>query len=116
MGNFFLWFLLCPEVLRCYFLNHDANDSSLTKTWSPGHWSDQLFGWSMSHFKEDLYVGAPLENQEDGALYKCSNLERSPTCEKVKKRPKRGFLNHISILEFSLESISLNPETWSLVW
>ena len=86
MRNFFLWFLLvCPEVLRCYFLNQDATDSGLSKTWSPGHWSDQLFGWSMIHFKEDLYVGAPLGNQEVGTLYRCRNLEISPTCEKVKK-------------------------------
>ena len=42
-----------------------------------------LFGWSMSHFQEGLYIGAPLEDQEKGALYKCSNLERTPTCQKV---------------------------------
>ena len=71
----------------------------------------------MSHFKDDLYVGAPLENQENGALYKCSNLERTPSCQKVKKIQK-CFLNQISILdlELSLEKLSLKPETWSLVW
>ena len=42
-----------------------------------------LFGWSMKHFKGELYVGAPLETDERGGLYKCTNLKTSPTCEKV---------------------------------
>ena len=47
----------------------------------------------MKHFKGELYVGAPLETDERGGLYKCTNLKTSPTCEKVRENREESNLN-----------------------
>ena len=39
------------------------------------------FGWTMTHFNNDLYVGAPLADQAKGAVYQCKNLQSSPNCD-----------------------------------
>ena len=90
--NFLLW-LLFPALLHGYFLDEDATwkqpgniyqtpNFGYCKTFVEGS-NINLFGWSMKHFKGELYVGAPLETDERGGLYKCTNLKTSPTCEKV---------------------------------
>ena len=47
-----------------------------------GGQSDSLFGWSLQHFKNDLFVGAPREDGK-GAVYKCTNLDTLPKCTKM---------------------------------
>lgn len=39
------------------------------------------FGWTMTHFNNDLYVGAPLTDEAKGAVYQCKNLQSSPNCD-----------------------------------
>ena len=88
-------FLCLLKSTFCFNINDDhigtLNADSTTK----------LLGWSLKHFKDDLYIGAPLTSQAtgnlflslsllcqwefvlQGAIYKCSDLKTSPRCVKV---------------------------------
>jgi len=44
--------------------------------------AESLFGWSLQHFQNDTYVGAPREGGT-GAVYRCTNMGTSPSCSKM---------------------------------
>ena len=57
--------------LSAYNLYDNLNDGSLL--------GGQLFGWSMVHHHQDLYVGAPLAG-EAGKVLRCQSLASKPVC------------------------------------
>ena len=92
-------FLLLIPVTSGFYLNYDESKPELVKNvikenaGSKGRGilhqiflrvlriSASGFGWSMTHFNNDLYVGAPLTDQAKGAVYQCENLQNSPNCD-----------------------------------
>ena len=44
--------------------------------------NNSLFGWSLQHFNDELYIGAPGENGT-GAVYRCANIDTFPNCKKM---------------------------------
>ena len=91
--------LLLIPVTSGFYLNYDESKPELVKTVikpSAGgkgmsilhqiflrvlRISASGFGWTMTHFNNDLYVGAPLSDQAKGAVYQCKNLQSSPNCD-----------------------------------
>jgi len=43
---------------------------------------DSLFGWSLQHFNNELYVGAPGKGGA-GAVYQCTNIDAFPNCKEM---------------------------------
>ena len=90
--------LLLIPVTSGFYLNYDESNPELVKTVIKENagrkgegnlklyifWVKILasgFGWTMTHFNNDLYVGAPLSDQAKGAVYQCKNLQSSPNCD-----------------------------------
>ena len=44
----------------------NINDDDIGTLNAPG---TKLLGWSLKHFKDDLYIGAPLTSQATGNLF-----------------------------------------------
>ena len=78
MGIFPL-LILTLGLASGYNLN-DNNPKILTK---PG-----LFGWSLVHQDQSLYVGAPLAGQT-GKVFQCTGLTDQPTCEELKMKNEK---------------------------
>jgi len=72
---FFILFF--PFISYSYNIN-DLDLADLKGDSNP----DSLFGWSIQHFNNHLYVGAPNEGGK-GAVYECSNINNLPSCSKM---------------------------------
>ena len=64
---------------------YNLNDVNLTDGLLQG---DRLFGWSMVHYQQDLYVGAPLSDK----VLRCQSLASSPNCSEGKINPSSSSL------------------------
>eukprot|EP00092_Neocalanus_flemingeri_P029458 GFUD01031988.1.p1 GENE.GFUD01031988.1~~GFUD01031988.1.p1 ORF type:complete len:997 (+),score=213.69 GFUD01031988.1:96-3086(+) len=62
-------------------LGYNLNENNFGTLEGNGN-ADSLFGWSLQHFKGDLFVGAPGDDKK-GAVYQCTNIDTSPDCKKM---------------------------------
>lgn len=80
---FFLTFSLVARLVSGYSLNHNNLEDGLLKG------GDGLFGWSMVHHHQSLYVGAPLADGS-GRVIRCQDIDTRPTCSQGSINPSQS--------------------------